>query len=697
MSKLIVINTSQGIKELTTAILNIDILAFDVETTGVHKGSEIIGFSVCVSEDEAYYVILKYWDGKQLQDTNITRLQVQELMEYLKSKQLVMHNGTFDCFMVETNYQVSLIDSLHTDTMILAHLLDENRRVGLKELARNYFGENADEEMRVMKESITKNGGKVTKNNYELYKGDAQLIAKYGAKDALLTYKLFLQLLPELEKQGLIDFFYNEESMPLLRGPTYQLNTEGLRVDVQGLTSLKKQLEAECLEAQSFIYKEIDKYIKEKYSGTNKKNTFNIGSPTQLSWLLFEQMKLEFGNLTKEGKTVCRHFTPTLPYTYSTRADFIANCKSSLGMYYQPPAIVNGQEKRGKKIKEPWCYIATDKKTLIKYADKFKWIKVYLERQKNLKILNTYVIGIQNRMRYGVIQPSFLQHGTTSGRYSSRNPNFQNLPRGDKRVKSIILSRPGKVFVGADYSQLEPRVFAYTSNDKNLLEAFKSGDDFYSVIGMGVYNKTDCHAKKDDSKDSFAIKYAKLRDNTKVLALATVYGASARQLASGLGKTIEATAEDINNYLERFPGVKQMMLDSHNTAKKTGKVINLFGRPRRMPEATRIAKLYGSTTKHEDLPYEARTLLNLATNHCIQSTAASIVNRAAIKFHEYCKKTSIDCKLVLQVHDSLVIECDEKDAENVSILLQDAMENTVDLKTVQLEAVPKIGKNLSEV
>lgn len=162
-----------------------------------------------------------------------------------------------------------------------------------------------------------------------------------------------------------------------------------------------------------------------------------------------------------------------------------------------------------------------------------------LEYQRKIKILNTYVEGIQERTRYGIIRPSFLRHGTTSGRYLSRNPNFQNLPRDDKRIKGCITARPGRTFVGADYSQLEPRVFAYFSKDERLLQAFRGTDDFYSVIGMEVYGKTDCTPQKEDSPDAFGIKYKRLRDLSKVIALASTYGATASKLASTTGKSVE--------------------------------------------------------------------------------------------------------------------------------------------------------------
>jgi DNA polymerase-1 len=108
-----------------------------------------------------------------------------------------------------------------------------------------------------------------------------------------------------------------------------------------------------------------------------------------------------------------------------------------------------------------------------------------------MKLLNTYIKGLGSKVQYGIIRPNFLQHGTTSGRYASRNPNFQNLPRDDERIKQCVTARPGKVFVSADQSQLEPRVFASYSQDKRLMDAFNGASDFYSVVGMEVYDKFD--------------------------------------------------------------------------------------------------------------------------------------------------------------------------------------------------------------
>lgn len=693
--QLIIVNDDYELTRLEKYIDKFEYICFDTETTGLLKSSEILGFSISAESDVAYYVVHKGWNSdKQIVELQGASLKAcQSFMRKLTTKKLIGHNAVFDCSIVSNYFKVELMQSVHTDTLILAHLLDENRKVGLKELSKSMYGEDSVAEQQAMKDSVHKNGGMLTKHKFEMYKADTGLMAEYGAKDAVLTYKLFLDLTSEMFDQGLEEFFFTE-SMPLLRGPTYQMNTIGVRVDQQQLLNLRRQLETECLEAKAFIHREIETYIKLKYPGTNKKNTFNIGSNIQMSWLIFGELGLEFSTLTDAGKKLCKDLGMRLPYNLLAKKEFIRKVKSLKDEQIKPEGIVNGKKVRAKTVKDPWCYISCDKYALEKHASEFKWIEKLLEHQKKTKLLNTYVEGIQSRLEYGILQGSFLQFGTTSGRYAARNPNLQNMPRDDKRVKDCLIARAGKVLVGADFSQLEVRVFASMSQDKALLKAFETGEDFYSVIGIEVFGAYDSTPYKDGSPDAFGIKYKDLRKASKELALASTYGASAWQLKSKLKKSEQDTQADIDSYFEKFPGVARMMLQSHEEAKQDGVVRSIYGRPRRLPAAKNIDRIYGNA-KHKDLPYEARNILNLAVNHKIQSTAASICNRSMIKFLEDAATIGIsDCNILLQVHDEIIVECREEDAETVSILLQNSMENAVVLPGVKLEAIPSIAKSI---
>jgi len=711
--RIVVVRNWEALETLRLYLEDKDYIAFDTETTGLSKEDTIIGYSICADPEVAFYVCLAFWDAKKgsLIDTELLKgSSTKFFLSSLVGKSLVMHNATFDCMMVDNNYGIDLMPSVHTDTMILAHLLDENRRVGLKELATAIYGEDSRKEQLEMKESVYANGGVLTQDKYELYKADSELMAHYGAKDAILTLKLFYHLVPQLYEQRLDKFFYEEESMPLLRGPTYDLNRTGLRVDTAKLEKLRQELSAECLEAKAFILKETWPSVKDKYPGTGKTNHFNIGANKQLSWLLYDKLGNDFHSLTDEGRVVCDALSIKIPYYPAAKRAWIATIKANKDRVYKPAKINPKTGKLGRpgKVGDPWNYIACGKEALGKLKGKYRWVEKLLEYKKAEKILTTYVEGIQKGTQYGIIHPSFLQHGTKSGRYSSRLPNFQNLPRDDKRVKACIISRPGKVFVGADYSQLEPRVFASFSRDERLLKCFSDGDDFYSVVGAYVFGKTDCTLKKDDSPNSFPVKYKKLRDLSKVIALATPYGTTAPQMSReielkvGRVTSMNEAQEIIDDYFTSYPSVKRLMLDSHEAAKRDGAVYNLFGRPRRLPEARLIPAVYGKTS-HGKLPKAARNILNMAMNTPIQSTGASLINRAAIRFKQLCKELYSeypllkDVALVMQVHDELIAECREEVADIVAAIMKTAMEDTNELPGVALIANPVIASNLADL
>lgn len=704
MEQLITIRTHSTLDDLELYLADKDIISFDTETTGVVRDSEIIGFSVCADVNVAYYVILAEWNPA-MQRLDYTELapRASSFLSILKGKQLIAQNAVFDCMMVELRYQVELMPYVHTDTMLLAHLLDENRPCGLKELGVAIYGESAAKEQAEMKASVIKNGGQLTKKCYELYKADSDLIALYGAKDAILTLKIFYHLLPELFDQKLDKFFYEDETMPLLRGPTYDMNLTGLKVDGNALAQLSKELQADCLEAMAFIHKEIKPHIQNKYPGTKKTNTFNIGSGQQLAWLLFEELGEEFGTLTDSGKEVCAYLGQRLPYSPAAKRLFIEECKAHYGEVYAEAYIdkKTSKKKREKKVGHPWSYLGADKTNLGKYSKKYRWVEKFLEYAKNNKLLTTYVEGTKDRLQYGIVYPNFLQHGTTSGRYSCRNPNYQNLPREDKRVKRCIVARAGNVFVGADHSQLEPRVFASQSGDERLLASFTKDEDFYSVTGVEVFERFDCSLNKKDP-DFFGKLYENDRHKSKIITLSSTYGKTARSLAPMLGCSIDAAQDIIDNYFDKFPKVLALMLNAHEEAKTHGVVYNLYGRPRRIPKAKLIPELFGDTP-HAELEYEWRTILNLAINHKIQSTAASIINRGAIAVYAKLKELrAIDpawrnVKLVLQVHDELVLEGPLHLADQMVILLKDSMENAAHLPGVNLVAEPKIALNLADL
>lgn len=702
---LIIIKTIEELNILKEYIKDKTHIAFDFETTGLPRDSIPIGFSIATDSEVGFYVVTSYWCpiNKRLIELE-TAPHAEEFIASLIGKQLIMANACYDCMIAEVYYGVKLMPSVWIDVIPLGHLLNENRRNGLKERGASLLGEDATLEQREMKASVIKNGGKLTEDCYELYKADMDLMAKYGAKDAILTFKIMEHDLPILYEEGLDTFFFDDETMPLLRGPTYDLNMTGLRVDPDKLQKLRGELESECMEQKAFIHKEIEQHVKIKYPGTNKRNHFNIDAPQQLSWLLYAQLGNEFGLLTDGGKELCHCLELKIPYAPKDKAQFVRTVTESKGRVYMDAQLnpKTGKMQRPKKARDWWTYTAIDEGELSKLSRKYRWVKTLLEYKKNTKLLSTYVMGIQDRVKYNIIRPSFLQHGTTSGRYSSRDPNFQNLPRDDKRIKSCIVARPGKIFIGADYSQLEPRVFASFSGDIRLQNCFKNGDDFYSVVGVEVFDKHGCSLKKNE-ENSFAKLYPELRQIAKEeVALASAYGTTPFNMSRNVGLPVERCRDIIDSYWDKFPSVLKLVLESHEQAMATGKVCNLFGRPRRMPEAMNIRKIYGHTD-HSELPYAIRNTLNLAMNHRIQSTGASIMNRAAIKTWNICREMEskdeawADVSIVMQVHDELILEGPEHLKHQMASILKSAMENTTQLPGVELIADPKMAYTIADL
>lgn len=726
---LMVARTVEEIERIKTYLQNPDFqyVAFDTETTGLEKDCEMVGYSVAAEDKIGIYVVLAEWDaqnreldceicfgvgtidkglkkdgrpkkrppcktckatGKVMhQDGELVRHDElkeasRSLFEILKTKNLIMHNSPFDIRVVRSEMDIDLMPALHTDTMELWHVLDENESAGLKEIASRLYGDDATEEKNLMKASVLANGGrweesKKPGSKKEMHKADSELFGRYGAKDTILTLKLFYDGIPELFDQGLDKFFFEEESMPLMKTATYSLNSTGVKVDMQRLKVLKAEMTDNCTRLKREIEELIAPYTKDKYpAGFGiKKDQFNIGSSQQLAWLLFHRQGEVFLSLTKTGKALAKDLLGKVPYEHRAKRAFVAEVEAY--------------------GKDPWRMMQCDSAALEEYAKKYQWCAKMLDFRGELKLLKTYVEGIEMRMQYGCIYPGFLQHGTTSGRYSSSNPNFQNLPKNDKRVKSMIVARPGRVFIGADYSQLEPRVFASVSQDPDLMGCFAKGQDFYSVVGAPIFGKEECSLFKKD-KDSFAVLYEDLRDISKAFALATPYGTSAFQQAQKLKLPQKECQSIIDRYLTRYASVYAMMLESYAMVKDNGVVYSLYGRPRRIPDGLNIRRIYGDL-EHGELPYEARTLLNLGMNHRVQSSAASIVNRSAIAFCRRMDELGLDAKIVLQVHDEINVECREEDKDIVAYELKKAMEDTCVLPGVALIAEPKIAYNLADL
>lgn len=267
--------------------------------------------------------------------------------------------------------------------------------------------------------------------------------------------------------------------------------------------------------------------------------------------------------------------------------------------------------------------------------------------------------------------------------------------------------------IAADLSSAEARIFAHFSGDTRLQDVYRKGEDIYSRVAVDVFNRPDLSAHPDDPNYVKKVDEG-LRSDVKVFVLAGVYGAEGYQIAASLGyldskgKVDSARGEKLlNSYLSTYPNLRKYMIKQELMFKKYGYVKNLFGRVRRFDEAHALYKKYGDKlldsrwAKQSGLALERKIVkkaLNAAKNHPIQSTCASIMNRAMIEMGRWIEESKIDAKLILMVHDELVYECDEEDIALVSQKIKYYMENNSFAQhlSVPLIANPIVGNNLAE-
>ena len=302
-------------------------------------------------------------------------------------------------------------------------------------------------------------------------------------------------------------------------------------------------------------------------------------------------------------------------------------------------------------------------------------VSLLLEYRQLAKLKSTYADGLAGCIAEdGRIHTTFNQTEARTGRISSLEPNLQNIPvrtNEGKRLREYFIAEEGKVLCDADYSQIELRVLASMANDKNMLEAFETGTDIHTVTASQVF---------DIPLDMVT---PVMRSRAKAVNFGIVYGIGAFSLSKDIGVTRKEADTYIKNYLARFSGVASYMENTIKEAKLNGFVSTFFGRRRYLPElnnSNAMLRAFGE---------------RVARNAPIQGTAADIIKLAMIKVYERLEKELPTASLILQVHDELIVECYEKDAEKACSILAEEMENAVSM-AVKFTADANFGKNWLE-
>ena len=374
---------------------------------------------------------------------------------------------------------------------------------------------------------------------------------------------------------------------------------EGIYIDKQELLDFGKELQ-----------EKIDILTQEIYELTGEE--FNINSTKQLGEILFEKLKLTAKKKTKTG--------------YSTDVDVLEKIK------YEHPVI--------EKI---------------------------LEYRQLQKLNSTYVEGLIPYIdETGRIHSKFHQTVTTTGRISSTDPNLQNIPTRmelGRKLRKVFKPEQGYIFVDADYSQIELRVLAHISKDKNMIEAFCNNEDIHAQAASKVFNIPLEEVTKEE------------RTKAKAVNFGIVYGISEFGLGEQLGVSRKKAKEYIEQYLDKYSGIKEFMTNIVEETKEKGYVETLYHRRRYVPELKSnnyMVRQFGG---------------RVAMNTPIQGTAADIMKIAMINVYNKLKENNLKSKLIVQVHDEILVETLESEKEQVKQIVKEEMENVIKLKVPLLAEV----------
>ncbi len=326
----------------------------------------------------------------------------------------------------------------------------------------------------------------------------------------------------------------------------------------------------------------------------------------------------------------------------------------------------------GKKTKTGYSTAAD---VLDKLAPEYPIVADILEYRQLTKLKSTYADGLAGFIAAdGRIHGKFHQTITATGRISSTDPNLQNIPvrmELGRLIRKVFVPKPGYVFLDADYSQIELRVLAHFSNDEKLIQAYREAQDIHRITASQVF-----HVAPEEVTPL-------LRRNAKAVNFGIVYGISSFGLSQGLSITRQEAQEYIEQYFRTYPGIKEFLDRMVDDAKKNGYVTTLFGRRRPVPELKSSNFMQRSFGER------------VAMNAPIQGTAADIIKIAMNRVSESLRARNLKSKLILQVHDELLVETAVDELEEVRQIVAGEMQNAADLK-VKLEIDMHTGENWYE-
>ena len=589
--------TNKEFEALLDRLSRAEIAAIDTETTSLnYMQAEIVGISVAIVSNEAYYIPLMHeYDGvpNQLDREYV----LQKLKPWLEDKEAkkIGHNLKYDSH-IFANHGIEL-NGTDFDSMLESYVLNSTAtRHNLNAVAKRYL--NLDT---TSYEDVAGKGAKQIGFN-QVNLEDA---IHYAAEDADVSFQLHQTLHPKLMEINSLAKLYTNIEVPLLK-VLQTIERNGVLIDESMLQKQSDQFAITLKELESKAH---------SLAGAE----FNLNSPKQLQEILYDKLSLPILKKTPKG---------------------------------QP---------------------STAESVLQRLAEDFPIVQTILNYRTTAKLKTTYTdkLPLMVNQDTGRVHTSYHQAVTATGRLSSSDPNLQNIPirtAEGRRIRQAFIAPKGFQILAADYSQIELRIMAHNSQDPGLLDAFQAGLDIHQATAAEIF-----------AVDLQSVS-AEQRRSAKAINFGLIYGMSAFGLTRQLGITRGDAQEYIELYFARYPKVKEYMDAIRNQARESGFVETVFGRRLYLPDI--------DSRNYQRRQYAERSAINAP----MQGTAADIIKKAMIDLQQRLVAESINAKIIMQVHDELVLEVEDSSVGAVSEFVTEAMGKAADLD-VALKVDLGVGEN----
>lgn len=612
----------------------------DIETTGLDPFNDLI-VGVCLyspSQEPAYIPMLHTNIDNTLMEGQLEVAVVkQQITRLMESNALwINHNIKFDAKFLMYRWNIKP-NNMYWDTLIGAFVLNENEPThGLKPLYAKYISKSKDKQS--YKDLFEK-----TPFNYI----PLDLAEVYGANDGTKTYALYQfqkkYLNPNHERTDFRSLYnvFRKVEMALL--PVLcDMELKGVEIDTQFAKELEVKYEQIALEQEQYLYDVIYTRFANK-----------VRNHAELQALIEKQAKNKKLKGTKYQDLINFNSSPQLKYLFF---DILGFPK----LYRRDPMSC------GKEQQQLWL----DSDKVSKGQKEF--LQAFMEWRKTVKLLTSFIVKIPEarEVKTNAVHTNFNQLGAKTGRFSSSHPvhkiNLQQIPSRNKDIRKIFRARPGHVFIGSDFSAIEPRILATVSQDPTMLKTFNDGIDIYASMASLIFNvpyeqclefHPETGEKQPEGKDR--------RTQTKSVLLGIMYSRGAKAIAEQFGKDAKWGQALIDNFYKSFPSIKEIITKSMYQAEKLGYVCTITGRKRRLPNM-RLDK--------ENYLYQeaSRQCLNAR----IQGSSADVMKLAMVNLHNHPRFKELEGSILMTIHDEMVIECRDEVAVEMAELLPEVMKDT---------------------